>query len=111
LEEPIGGKSMKKTPILCLILMLGLISTHIASAGGIYETYGAYGPDTEKPEAWEIVGDILWLRPIGFIGTVLSATAYVVSLPVYPFDKEAEKTMDTLVKDYQYFTFERPLGH
>jgi hypothetical protein len=96
--------------MLCLILVLGLISTSPAWAADIYETYGAYGPNTEKPEAWEVVGDVLWLRPIGFIGTVLSATAYVVSLPVFPFDKEAEKTMDTLVKDYQYFTFERPLG-
>ena len=95
---------MKKIPILCLILMLGLTSASIARAAGAYDTY------TEKPEAWEVVGDILWLRPIGFIGTVLSATAYVVSLPVFMFDKEAEKTMDYLVKDYQYFTFERPLG-
>ena len=96
---------MKKTAILSLILVLGLISICPAWAA---ETYAPY---TDKPEAWEVVGDILWLRPIGFIGTVLSATAYVVSLPVYPFNKEAERTMDTLVKDYQYFTFERPLGH
>lgn len=95
---------MKRTSILSLILILGLISTHIAWAGDTYD------PSLEKPEAWEVVGDALWLRPIGFIGTVLSATAYVVSLPVFPFDKEAERTMDTLVKDYQYFTFERPLG-
>jgi len=95
---------MKKIPILCLILMLGLISANIAWAAGTYDPY------TEQPEAWEVVGDILWLRPIGFIGTVLSASAYVVSLPVFMFDKEAEKTMDSLVRDYQYFTFERPLG-
>ena len=95
---------MEKIPILCLILMLGLISANIARAADTYDT------SAEKPEAWEVVGDILWLRPIGFIGTVLSATAYVVSLPVFKFDKEAERTMDSLVKDYQYFTFERPLG-
>ena len=95
---------MKKIPILCLILMLGLISANIARAADTYDT------SAEKPEAWEVVGDVLWLRPIGFIGTVLSATAYVVSLPVFMFDKEAERTMDYLVKDYQDFTFERPLG-
>jgi hypothetical protein len=92
---------------LSLILLLGFISTHIAWAADTYDTNNIYA---EKPEAWEVVGDVLWLRPIGFIGTVLSASAYVVSLPVFKFDKEAEKTMDTLVKDYQYFTFERPLG-
>jgi hypothetical protein len=105
-----GERIMKRTSILSLILVLGLISTHIAWAGDTYDTYSAYGTYTEKPEAWEVVGDILWLRPIGFIGTILSASAYVVSLPVFTFDKEAEKTMDSLVKDYQYFTFERPLG-
>ena len=98
---------MKKIPILCLILMLGLISTYPAWAA---DTYYTYDTPTEKPQPWEVVGDALWLRPIGFIGTVLSASAYVVALPVFPFDKETERTMDSLVKDYRDFTFERPLG-
>ena len=91
---------MKRISIVSLILVLGLISTHAVWAAEPY---------TEQPEAWEVVGDILWLRPIGFIGTVVSATAYVVSLPVIAFDRKAEGTMDSLVKEYQSFTFERPL--
>ena len=96
---------MRKIPILSLILVLGLISTHIAWAADTYDN------DAEQPQTWEVVGDALWLRPIGFLGTVVSASAYVVSLPLLKVDKEAEKTMDTLVKDYRDFTFERPLGH
>jgi hypothetical protein len=92
---------MKRPSILSLVLALGLILTHVAWAAEPY---------SEKPEAWEVVGDILWLRPLGFIGTVFSASAYVVSLPVLAFDRKAEQTMDSVVKDYQYFTFERPLG-
>ncbi len=91
---------MKKMSIVSLVLVLGLISTQIAWAGEPY---------MDKPEPWEVVGDILWLRPIGFIGTIFSASAYVVSLPYLKVDRSAEATMDYLVKDYQSFTFERPL--
>jgi len=65
---------------------------------------------SEAPAPWEIVGDILWLRPIGFIGTVISGAAYAVSLPVTIPNKESQETMSSLFKDYSYFTFERPLG-
>ncbi len=91
---------MKKTSILSLVLVLGFMMISTAWAGEPYN---------EKPEAWEVIGDILWLRPIGFIGTVVSASAYVVSYPVLAFDRKAEGTMDSLVKEYQSFTFERPL--
>jgi hypothetical protein len=104
-DDRLKEKAVRKILILLLILVLGLISTPIAWAASTYDPY------EEQPQTWEVVGDALWLRPIGFLGTVVSASAYVVSLPLLKADKGAEKTMDTLVKDYQDFTFERPLGH
>jgi len=92
---------MKRITIFLTILLVVSFSQPLWAAEDEY---------SETPAAWEMVGDILWLRPIGFIGTVISASAYVISLPVTIRNKESQETMDSLVKDYSYFTFERPLG-
>jgi hypothetical protein len=93
---------MKKVGVLLTILLLAL-SFH-------QSLWAAEDQYSETPAPWEVVGDILWLRPIGFIGTVISGAAYVVSLPATIPNKESQETMSSLVKDYSYFTFERPLG-
>lgn len=92
---------MKRITIFLTILLVVSFSQPLWAAEDEYR---------ETPAAWEMVGDILWLRPIGFIGTVISASAFVISLPVTIRNKESQETMDSLVKDYSYFTFERPLG-
>jgi hypothetical protein len=93
---------MKRTMIFLAMLLL-VVSFN-------QPLWAAEDEYSEAPAPWEIVGDILWLRPIGFIGTVISGAAYAVSLPVTVHNKESQETMDSLVKDYSYFTFERPLG-
>ncbi len=57
-----------------------------------------------------VIGDVLVLRPLGFTGTVLGTTAFVVSLPVtwtFHNKREAEKL---LVRKPFNYTFRRPLG-
>ena len=93
---------MKRITVFLTILLLV-----ISCSQSLWAAEDEY---SETPAPWEIVGDILWLRPIGFIGTVISASAYVISLPVTIPNKESQETMESLVKDYSYFTFERPLG-
>lgn len=63
-----------------------------------------------RPSTGEIVLDILVLRPLGFFGTILGASAFVMSLPVsIPYEK-TDEVLETVVMVPFAFTFERPLG-
>ena len=92
---------MKRIGMFLMILLLAISCN---------QSLWAADESPETPAPWEVVGDILWLRPIGFIGTVISGAAYAVSVPITINNKESQEMMDSLVKDYSYFTFERPLG-
>jgi hypothetical protein len=57
----------------------------------------------------EVVGDVLWVRPLGFMHIALGAAAYVVSLPVTIPLKKADGAKDFLITyPYNYY-FKRPL--
>ena len=57
----------------------------------------------------EVVGDVLWVRPLGFMHIVLGATAFVVSLPVtIPLKKMGEAKEFLITYPYNYY-FKRPL--
>jgi hypothetical protein len=58
----------------------------------------------------EVVGDVLWVRPLGFIKTALGATAFVISLPVTIPLKKTEGAKEFLITyPYNYY-FKRPIG-
>lgn len=62
------------------------------------------------PSTGAVVLDILLLRPLGFCGTLLGASAFVISLPVtVPFKKTDEASKILVLEPYGY-TFVRPLG-
>ncbi len=62
------------------------------------------------PSTGAVVLDILVLRPLGFCGTILGASAFVISLPVtVPFKKTDEASKMLVMEPYGY-TSERPLG-
>jgi len=57
----------------------------------------------------EVVGDVLWVRPLGFMHVALGATAFVLSLPVtIPLNK-AEEAKEFLITYPFYYFFKRPL--
>jgi len=57
----------------------------------------------------EVVGDVLWVRPLGIAHIALGATAFVISLPVTVPLKKVEKAKEFLIKyPYRYF-LRRPL--
>jgi hypothetical protein len=58
----------------------------------------------------EVVGDVLWVRPLGFMHLALGATAFVLSLPVtIPLKKTDEAKEFLLTYPYYYYS-KRPLG-
>ena len=57
----------------------------------------------------EVVGDLLWVRPLGFMKVGLGAMFYVISLPVTLPLKKADEAKEFLITyPYNYY-FKRPL--
>ncbi len=57
----------------------------------------------------EVVGDFLWVRPLGFMQVGLGAMAYVISLPVTMPLKKADEAKEFLITYPYYYYFKRPL--
>ncbi len=57
----------------------------------------------------EVVGDLLWVRPLGFMQVGLGAMFYVISLPVAMPLKKADAAKEFLVTYPSYYYFQRPL--
>jgi len=72
----------------------------------------AYTKDVaEEVSGEEMILDLVLLRPIGFVATVLGAAAFVVSLPfTIPLKQTNEAAQKMVVKPGKY-TFTRPLGY
>ncbi len=83
-----------------LVLMFVLSSVSIASTRG----------PAPGPSAGAVVSDVLVLRPLGFVGTVLGGAAFIVSLPVTLATHKVDRAEKLLVQEPYDYTFERPLG-
>ncbi len=87
---------MKKVVALLLALVI------------IFSSSAAFAK--EKPEAINVMGDIVLLRPLGFSGLVIGTTFFIVSLPIALISSSTKQTAEVLVVDPFKFTFTRPLG-
>ena len=59
----------------------------------------------------DMILDLVLLRPVGFVATVIGAVAFVVSLPfTIPLKQVDEAAKKMVVKPGKY-TFTRPLGY
>jgi len=63
-----------------------------------------------KPSTVDVVGDILVIRPVGFIELAFNSLFFVISLPVTIPLKETKETEEWLIKDTYNFCFTRRLG-
>jgi len=57
----------------------------------------------------EVVGDVLWVRPLGFMQIALGATAFVISLPVTLPLRKTEQAKEFLITYPYYYFAKRPL--
>jgi hypothetical protein len=57
----------------------------------------------------EVVGDLVWVRPLGFMHVGLGAMFYVISLPVTMPLKKADEAKEFLFTYPYYYYFKRPL--
>jgi hypothetical protein len=63
-----------------------------------------------EPTGAEMLFDATIVRPMGLVGTVVGAAAWVVSLPFTLPSHSTERAAKQLVAKPAEFTFKRPLG-
>ena len=57
-----------------------------------------------------VSADIVVVRPVGFVATVLGSALFVVSLPIAAISGSTKDTAEALVYTPARLTFTRPLG-
>ena len=62
------------------------------------------------PSVTDLVGDVLCIRPLGFVRIIIEAVAFGVSLPVTAPLRKVDAASEFLIEDPYSFHFERPLG-
>ncbi len=93
---------MKKitSMVMATLMILVFHSVSLAAIKGSSST----------PSTGAVVSDVLVLRPLGFVGTVLGSAAFVVSLPVTLATHQVDRSEKLLIQEPYDYTFERPLG-
>lgn len=90
---------------------------HLAAAAAIatasfHAAAQAPGSLNEKePSAMAMATDLVLVRPLGLVSTVLGSAVFVVALPFTVFQENGvEKTANKLIVEPARYTFARPLG-
>ena len=66
--------------------------------------------EREDPSGAMMIFDVIMVRPIGIVATVVGSVFYVVSLPFSLLGENSDEASQALVKDPAAYTFSRPLG-
>jgi len=81
------------------VMVVGLISVPALAA-----------PQSDYPNNYAMMGDVLVARPMGLFWTVLGSAAFVVSLPFTAIGGNVKEAADVLVVGPAKETFVRCLG-
>ncbi|MGH8751726.1 MAG: hypothetical protein ACREUV_08485, partial [Burkholderiales bacterium] len=92
--------SVKSLLALLVAAMLALSS--IAHAAEYLEA--------TKPSGEAIAGDILFVRPVGLIATLVGSAIFVIGLPFTIPSGSVRDSAKALIADPARYTFSRPLG-
>lgn len=96
-------KIAKKSMIFLLIASLVFIPFGAAALAGMQKM-------DESNTAGAMAADLVLVRPLGIVATVLGCALFVVSLPFSLLGSNTIEASQKLVKDPAKFTFTRPLG-
>ena len=83
-----------------------MVSFFMFSFNGLLFAEDDFSGDLSTPE---VVGDVLWVRPLGFVHVALGAAAFVVSLPVTIPLKKTDEAKEFLITYPYYYYVKRPL--
>ncbi|MGH8502888.1 MAG: hypothetical protein ACREVE_10565 [Gammaproteobacteria bacterium] len=90
------------TAVLASNLFFGLSQATMAT--------GMYEEQHNERSAGAMAVDVLAVRPLGFVATVLGTGLFVVSLPFSALGGNMDEAAQNLVVKPARFTFVRPLG-
>ena len=96
-------KIVKQSMVFLLIAALVLVPMG-TSALAREESLG------EKNTAGAMSADLVIVRPLGIVATVLGCAVFIVSFPFSALGGNTKEASQKLVKDPAQFTFKRPLG-
>jgi hypothetical protein len=100
--------AFRKKSVMLLVAAFVLVSVALAPALGEQENYQY---DTEEYSDAVAMGvDLVVVRPLWFVGTVLGTVAFVVSLPFTALGGNTSEAAQKLVVAPAKYTFVRPLG-
>jgi len=88
------------------IVIFLMVSFFVLSSNTFVSAKDEPAGDLSTPE---VVGDVLWLRPLGFMHVGLGAMFYGISLPVTVPLKKADEAKEFLITYPYYYYFKRPL--
>ena len=66
--------------------------------------------EAKEPGGGDMMYDLVVLRPVGLVATVVGSAVWLVSLPFSAAGDNVGTATQKLVKDPASFTFSRPLG-
>ena len=97
----------KKSLRLFMAALLALATT-LPGTASAYDYL--MGDGSLKPTGGEMLADTLLVRPVAIVGTLLSTTAFVITLPFSLLGGNVDEAADSLVKEPFQYAFVRPLG-
>ena len=97
------NKIAKHSAVLLLIITLVFIpfGTSVLAQGQTLD---------EENSGALMTADLLLVRPLGIVATVLGFAVFIVSLPFSAIGGNTKQASQKLVKEPGDFTFKRPLG-
>ena len=90
---------------MVLFIIVNLLFLSFGPAALAQDRYGKSERTGEK-----MIADMVLLRPAGFLGTLLGAAVFIISLPLSAIGGNSKEALDKLVKEPAKYTFYRPLG-
>lgn len=93
---------------LVLLAALPLVAVTATAAGD--PPMGSVGEPDNTPSGMAMAADLILLRPLSLLGTVLGTAVFVVGLPFEAASGNIGAGARRLVKEPAQYTFTRPLG-
>jgi hypothetical protein len=93
----------KNKSLVLIIISVFLLTTAITPAFAQPENQNS------KPTAVAMVCDLVLLRPLGIVATILGTALFIISIP-FTAGRNIEYTKQKFVVEPAKYTFQRPLG-
>ena len=103
MEEKIMFRIAKKFLVIFMISVF--LIAPVASTALADEYF-----EREDPSGALMIFDVILVRPIGIVATVVGSVFYVISLPFSLLGENSDEASQALIKDPAAYTFSRPLG-